>query len=61
VLIGYRFLSCCHRRYTEGFKPNFQDHLKPVLATIGKVLVHLRLCACCLPRTMSVECYVGPS
>lgn len=29
-------LSVC-RRYTEGFKPNFQDHLKPVLATVGKV------------------------
>lgn len=27
----------CYCRYTEGFKPNFQDHLKPVLATICKV------------------------
>lgn len=35
-------LAVCHvPRYQEGFKPNFQDHLKPVLATVAKVCTAL--------------------
>lgn len=35
MLMMLMMLTC--PRYAEGFKPNFQDHLKPVLATVGKV------------------------
>jgi hypothetical protein len=32
------------RRYENGFKPNFQEHLKPVLAPAGTVGPRARVC-----------------
>lgn len=41
------WLAVCQNvpRYQEGFKPNFQDHLKPVLATVAKVRCYVE-CIC---------------